>query len=460
MNTLLYARPIWMVSVVAMFFVACQTEQIHADDSIRAAEFHVDVTPPIGSVLAYDPVKGVQAPLSCRGLVIDGIGKPVVLLSVDWIGIGNEGYHYFQQTIADKVQTDSDRVSIHTIHQHDAVWCDLSMDKLLRECRVPYNPFDTPFAIQAAERIASAAADAKNRLLKVTHVGVGVGRVEKVASNRRVLGPDGKVLHVRWSATKDPAVREYPEGLIDPELTMVSLWNESKPIVLLSYYATHPQSYYRTGLANPDFPGLARDRFIEKTGIPLIHFNGAGGNITAGKYNDGAVENRAVLTQRVLAGMESAWEKKLLQPIRAKDCDWMSFARQLPLSPHLDRSTLEEKIRDRELPAMKRFVCAAKLAWLQTVEKWRGVQLSCLKLGEIQLLHMPGELFIEYQLFAKEIGKGRTVCMAAYGEYGPEYIGTDIAYEQGGYETGPDASLVGPGVEKVIKDGIAELLGK
>ena len=38
----------------------------------------------------------------------------------------------------------------------------------------------------------------------VTHLGIGVGQVEQVASNRRVLGPDGKVKYVRYSASNDP----------------------------------------------------------------------------------------------------------------------------------------------------------------------------------------------------------------------------------------------------------------
>ena len=47
--------------------------------------------------------------------------------------------------------------------------------------------------------------------------------------------------------------------------------------------------------------------------------------------------------------------------------------------------------------------------------------------------------------------------MAAYGDYGPGYIGTTASYDQGGYETGP-VSRVGPGVEEVLMRGMRELL--
>ncbi len=73
---------------------------------------------------------------------------------------------------------------------------------------------------------------------------------------------------------------------------------------------------------------------------------------------------------------------------------------------------------------------------------------------------MPGELFVEYQLAAQKIRPDLFVAMAAYGDYAPCYIGTEVAYSQGGYETGPHASLVAPSVEKSLMDVIRRLLEK
>ena len=41
-------------------------------------------------------------------------------------------------------------------------------------------------------------------------------------------------------------------------LKLISFWDGDRPIAALTYYATHPQSYYRTGGANPDFPWESR----------------------------------------------------------------------------------------------------------------------------------------------------------------------------------------------------------
>ena len=65
---------------------------------------------------------------------------------------------------------------------------------------------------------------------------------------------------------------------------------------------------------------------------------------------------------------------------------------------------------------------------------------------------------MEYQLAAQEMAPDQTVCVAAYGDYGPGYIGVKAAYTQGGYETG-SVSRVAPNVEQVLMDAMRKLLG-
>ena len=148
-------------------------------------------------------------------------------------------------------------------------------------------------------------------------------RLEQVASNRRVLGPDGKVKYVRYSSTKDEKIRAEPEGIIDPFVHLLSFWDEDKPIATLSYYATHPQSYYGQGGVSCDFPGLARGlRDKEQADVFHVHFDGAGGNVSAGKYNDGSPENRPLLARRLADGMKQAFEATKKYPIKGPEVGW------------------------------------------------------------------------------------------------------------------------------------------
>jgi hypothetical protein len=289
-------------------------------------------------------------------------------------------------------------------------------------------------------------------------VGYGMGRVEKVASNRRILGPDGKVQYSRMTATRDPKIRAFPEGTIDPFVRLVSFWNGERPIAVLSYFATHPQSYYGKGSVSADYIGMARDQRGVEEGAGLhLHFNGAGGNIGAGKYNDGAPENRPVLAGRVADGMRRAWDDMHKLPVEDLNFEWATRDVHLPLTEHYDEAERIATMHDAELPIKQRVRAARDIAWARRVQDGHTITVARLRLGPVDILHLPGELFVEYQLAAQKLRPDRFVCTAAYGDYGPGYIGTSVAYAEGGYETS-EVSRVSPRVEAVLMTAIQELL--
>jgi hypothetical protein len=92
----------------------------------------------------------------------------------------------------------------------------------------------------------------------------------------------------------------------------------------------------------------------------------------------------------------------------------------------------------------------------QRTQEGHAITVAQLRIGPIDILHMPGERFVEYQLAAEKLRPDRFICMAAYGDYGHGYIGTNGAYAQGGYETGP-VSRVSPRAEPVLTDVIHQL---
>jgi hypothetical protein len=377
---------------------------------------------------------------------------------VDWIGISNESHDVFRETVAGAAGTIPARVAVHTLHQHDAPECDFGAERILREAGVEPLNFEGTFAREVLHRLDRAIRDSLPRAQPVTHLGLGDAPVYQVASNRRIFGPDGKVRAVRYTSCADPALRAEPEGTIDPVISMVSFWNTNRPLAVLTYYATHPQSYYRTGIPNPDFPGVAR--FLRQLAVPAalhIHFNCAGGNIGAGKYNDGSPENRRLLAERLADGMKRAWDNTQREALTAADVAWRVESVALPVSSHLNEEQLLAQLKGREA-AFFTYGGAARLSWLRRCRAGHQVDVSCLSLGPARVLHLPGELFVEYQLAAKKERPDRFVAMAAYGDYGPGYIGTAIAYDEGGYETAPTSSNVAPEVEGVLLGAIRRLL--
>jgi hypothetical protein len=430
------------------------------EETLRVGVFRVDVSPPLGSPVAYAPARKIEDPLSARGVVLLGAGQPIVLCAVDSLGIGNEGYEQWREALARAAGTSSQRVAIHALHQHDAPRHDFTVEAILDKQGLGGKRFDVAYMRDSLRKTADAVGQAVKAAQPCTHLEVGKGRVEKVASNRRLLGPDGKVKVVRYSASKIPEAIAAPEGVIDPFVRLVSFWNKDKPIACLTYYACHPQSYYGKGDVTAEFIGLARrQRETALADLPHIHFNGAGGNVAAGKYNDGSPAMRPVLTERVAAGMKAAWEARKRVPIAPSAVDWRIRPVRLPAAEHLDRDKAVAILADPKANPTDRFNAAGQIAFLRRSGKeGYPVDLTCLKLGSVYLVHMPGELFVEYQLQAQALRPDDTVCMAAYGDYSPFYIGTEAAYPQGGYEVRPSSSNVAPGVEKVLMDGIKKLL--
>lgn len=393
-----------------------------ASEGLRVAVFNLDVTPPVGHKLAYGSVEDHwEMGLQARGLVLTGSGDPIVLLCLDWIGISNEAYDEFRRTLAVTAGTRPERVAVHVIHQHDA----------------PFGNLEDPFVLASLHRIEMAAAGSLDHARPVTHIGLGEAVVEKVASTRRPLGTDGKVIAPRYTQCPDSALRAEPEGLIDPVLSLISFWNEDEPLAVLTSYATHPQSYYNTNHPNPDYPGIAR--FYRQLEVPAalhIHFTGAGGNIGAGKYNDGSHENRGILAGRLAAGMRQAWENSRRFPVSPADVDWAVEPVSLPL----------DSVRSHNGAAWKRY------------RSGKTIDLQCLYLRQARVLFMPGELFVEYQLAAKQMRPDLFVTMAAYGDLGPGYIPTAKAFPQGGYEV--SVARVTPGAEQVLMEGMRKLLNQ
>lgn len=453
----------WTTAILTLFVVLSVFAQtaVLATEPLTIATFQADVTPPIGSPLCNGyraVVKRVDLPLTARGVVLLVEPAPIVLCAVDWVIISNAGHDAWRDALARAANTTVDRVTVHSVHPHDAPGCDFSAEEELDKHGLSGKMFNVKFARVAIDRTAKAVRDALGKAVTITHLGVGQAKVEKVASNRRILGPDGKVKYGRMSSCRDKTVRDAPEGVIDPYVKSLSFWNGDQPIVCMSYYATHPQCNYGHGGASPEIAGMARlIRERELPGVGQIYFNGAGGDIAVGKYNDGSKGNRKILAGRLAKGIRDAWRKTKRVPISAADIKWRVLPVALPPSKRLDEALAVKTLSDPNAKLAKRVFAARDLGFLRRVKAGRKIDLTCLRLGSVYVLHMPGELSIYYQLAAQKMKAGSIVCMAAYSDLGPGYICPRIAYRQGGYEAG-HVSRVSPDVEDVLMTAMGDLL--
>ncbi|MFP9191276.1 hypothetical protein ACLI4Q_06405 [Natrialbaceae archaeon A-CW1-1] len=473
------------------------------DKQLKVATFEVDATPEVGKPIEYGTVESITDSLSCRGIVLLSDELPVVLVSVDWLGNFNGGYDLWRNTLADTAKTTPNRVAVHTVHQHEAPGFDMDAVKILHSHGVPDAGIDVEFASNTIRRAANALREALASPSIVTNLGIGTAEVKKVASNRLLIGQNGNYAQGRPSSENNPEVRKLPEGVIDPKIRIISFWDGDNPKAALSYYATHPQSYWGDRDVTCDFVGLARNRSEKAWGVPLIHFTGAAGNVAAGKYNDGSEEARSKLTQRLAAGMDEAWESTKHFPITTGDVEWRVRPVSLPIADWIEENPLVEalsvssnswlpKIHKNDIPKLLRLIylgslinapinlqyesppqlystiltrrryphiaqIARDLVWFQRCKAGDKIPLTSLQIGDVCILNTPGELFVEYQLAACEMRPDLTVAVAAYGDCAPFYIGTREAYKHGGYGTGME-SKVSPEVEGIFIDAFCDLL--
>ena len=425
--------------------------------AVQIAPFRADVTPPVGAPLCgglVKPAVGVSEPLLALGVVLLSDEKPVVLCAIDFCEIRGADHIHWREVLATAAGTSAERVALHSLHQHNAPLVDNAAQKLLPEIGI----LDAAATEKALAGIAASIGAALKAPQPVTHISTGEAKVLEVAGNRRVQVIDGKVGKMRGSGSKDPVLRALPEGLIDPFLKTVSFWNGDKKLAALHYYATHPMSYYGDGIISHDFAGMAREKRTQEEGVPHIYFTGCGGNIGAGKYNDGAPANRTVLRDRMADAMRRA--KAAEKPVSLDAVRWVSESVAMPLrtGKGFGEEEIVAAIADAKLDVKQRANHARYLAFLRMTKGGRKIDLTALRLGSFSVLHMPGELFVEYQLAAADMRKGELVATAAYGDYGPMYIGTARAYDEGGYETSA-VSRVGPAVEDVLMGAMRKVLG-
>lgn len=428
---------------------------VRAADPLRVATFRSDITPPLGEpMFSCDELRTVEQPLLAKGVILEAGAERYVLCALDWCELCNGSHLAMRQRIAEAAGTKPDHVAVQCLHQHTAPLIDLDAQMLLAEIGRQRLHVDPKAVADIETRLAAAVKEAVGKLEPFDHVGTGQAKVDRVASSRRCKDEAGKV-RPRMSSCRDAAIKALPEGLIDPWLKTITFAQGDRPLVRLHYYATHPQSFYGDGRASSDFPGDAREELERKEKVFQVYFTGCGGDITVGKYNEGTKEHRRELALRLLAGMEAAAAGTRFVP--AESPRWRTHPLRLPARSDPDfseQASLARMKDEKTVSVLRVYAGAVRMAFLKRID--RPLDLSSLQIGDVFIVHLPGEPFVEYQLFAQRSKPGAFVAVAGYGDAGPGYLCTEASFPEGGYE--PGESMVEPRSEALLKKAITALL--
>ena len=425
--------------------------------------FSADVTIPIGHPCmggGIPPARTIADPLEAIGFVLAGgaLAKPVVFVSIDWCEIRNDSYDAVRAGLAAVAGTDPVRVLLTTIHQHDAPVVDIEAQRLLEARNAAGAVCDISFADTSVEILTTALRSALEQPGRpVTHLGIGRAMVERVASNRRFVLADGTISYHRTSASHDPDAHAAPEGIVDPWLRTLSLWDGDRAILALSTYAVHPMSYYGHGEVSADLIGIARRaRQRDLPDVVQIYASGCSGNVTAGKYNDGSPANRPVLAGRLEAAMAAAWmqtERHPLDRVAFRSVD-LRFEPRTGAGHTLN--DLETRMANDADP-VDQCLAALALSWRHRTEAGRPIDLPVVELGPAILVLLPGETYVEYQLLAQGLRPDAFVMALGYGDGATGYIPTAVQIAEGDENLGA-WYWVSETAERVLTDGLREAL--
>jgi hypothetical protein len=377
----------------------------------RLAVFQCDVTPEIGGPLFNGVMaRSIIGPLLANGVVLIEEKPIAVIVSVDWCEIRNGAYDHWRTELGRAAGVSRERVLLSCVHQHDAPYVDT-------------DALQTPFHQRTVANVAAALKNSLAKTRRITHVGTGQGKVESVASNRRYLTADGKVSYGRTSATRDAFVRNQPEGLIDPFLKTISFWDDDTAVAALSCYSTHPMSYYGKGDVSSDFVGMARtQRQKETPTVAQIYFSGASGDTMAGRYNDGDPANRASLAARMHQGMLDAWRDTKRHPLGKIGFRSVPLRLEPRRTKGFSAADFRAVLARPDAPFRERNEASLGLNWLARIKQ--PIDVPAIDLGPAQIILLPAESFVQYQLWAQQKRPDQMVMTLGFGECAPGYIPT------------------------------------
>lgn len=414
---------------------------VGAPSLLTMAAFTLDVTPPVGATMAFGVNKGTASPIYIRGILLDDGRVRNVLISCDFLYIWGQAWQTWRGRIAEAASTMKERVFLHCVHQHDSMRIvaheDMEAPGSLRA--------DLSYGEATLEKLVAAVRDAvEGEWKSIARLMTAERRMDQLASNRRLIGGDGKWFATRYSMCADPTLRALPVGTIDPLLRTVAFGDEAGRILAaIHFYATHPMTAYGREMVCADVPGAALEYAGEKIGAETfqMYFTGCSGNVTLGKYYlDDKEESLRMMGRRLGDGMVSNIVHLEERPLSALSFREVSF--EFPFD-------FNEQEGNR-LGDAKRFLA-------RNIEKWRRAFLYRLSLGDrVHILSFPSEVVVEYQLYAQALAPEHFVACASHGDSTYFYLPTAWMFKEGGYE--PSVSLATPEIEERLKTAIAEIL--
>lgn len=425
---------------------------------VMAGAARADITPAMGIQLAgdigrYRPVEEIRDRTYANVLVLESGRERFCILSLDLLAATNEWADRVRREAAKHLKIKVERVIFHVTQNHATP----SLGHFFTQNKRSRMPPEYPWLNGGDDRynepcLAGCLAAVKQAVKNLEPVTLRVGRGidGRVAFNRRFVMRDGTARAHPLAC--DPSILHI-EGPSDPEVGVAVFVNAAgKVISAFLHHSCHPCHGYPHRYVIGDWPGAWVELMRQQMGdtcVPLV-INGCCGNIhhtnhldPAGYATDNYREMAAKLmqtTQGVMARMET-----IANPV-------LKFNRvrlPIPLRKLSDKVIADARDLLKKYPEPKwndatkttvdwSWVYAVAILDLEKTQKrtlTQDYEIQVLRLGDLALVTLMGEPFVEAQLGIKLASPAKYTFVAHFCNGYAGYVPTQRAFMRGGYET-------------------------
>jgi Neutral/alkaline non-lysosomal ceramidase. len=397
---------------------------------IECGMSEINITPPLGcdipGYLHRRKATGVKDELYAKSIVMDNGMDAIALIVIDALCIESKYVTEIRERVSDLTGIPQSNIMVSATHAHTG-------GPIIN---VYGSEADEGYLSYLVKKAADAAAIAfMNK--KPVRIGYGAGMEKDIAFNRRFIMKGGGVQ--TNPGIKNPLI-DRPAGPIDPELTVMRIDDmEGNPLGIITNYTCHLDVVSGTEYS-ADYPGeLSRSlKKILGPEVVSIFLTGACGNINHVDVNvnvelsSGHYEKMG----KILAGEVLKVREKInffhsniaLGSRRA----FITIHRRQP--SRLDIQKADDILEVTPENETEVFFANEILKVKEDVEKAKEVEVQVIKIGELSIVGLPGEIFVEFGLDIKKrsISPYNMINTLANGING--YIAIREAFEQGGYE--------------------------
>jgi hypothetical protein len=317
-------------------------------------------------------------------------------------------------------------------------------------------------------RAASAVTLAEENLAEAT-LAVGRAREDRISFNRRLRRKDGTT-QMNWEALQsgfDPDAIAGPWGPIDPEVLSLVVERQGRPASAMVNFGLHPAILAGDNwLYSADYPGYLAEamRRIHGDGFTCLTANGCCGNVNHIDYRDRNQGRGFAMTQRVgymlaAAATEAIRGRTPVGGDRVAVESHSITLDRIRITPD-ERAWSERVLREAAAHPPEGQVDGLPDAYyaktyLRMAEKQDEpdrVEVMTIRLGDVALVALPGEIFCEFGMDIKRRSPARWTLVS--GLCGDEigYIPTRDSFAQGGYEPMTGSTFYVPGSGERLAD--------